>query len=234
MLSHWLQKTIYRLVSRQCPLCHLPIATHQNSAWCETCLTYFAPQPRCQQCGLPTLLNVPQCGQCLASPPLWHRLYCVGDYIFPLNHTVHKLKYEGQFWQARNLSALLAPRIDEPAPLITSVPLHWERRLTRGFNQSELLANQLSRQLINATCDHQLIKRKRATPQQKGLSKAQRKQNLQHAFALQRKPNQKHIAIVDDVVTTGSTIQQICKLLLEVGVERIDIYCICRTPEPKD
>lgn len=183
---------------------------------------------------MPTLLNVPQCGQCLASPPLWHRLYCVGDYIFPLNHTVHKLKYEGQFWQARNLSALLAPRIDEPAPLITSVPLHWQRRLTRGFNQSELLANQLSKQLINATCDHQLIKRKRATPQQKGLSKVQRKQNLQHAFALQRKPNQKHIAIVDDVVTTGSTIQQICKLLLEVGVERIDIYCICRTPEPKD
>ena len=233
MLSHWVQKTITRLVSRQCLLCRLPIETHQTGAWCKTCLTYFSPQPRCQQCGLPTLITVPQCGQCLANPPPWQRLYCVGDYIFPLSHTIHQLKYEGQFWQSRHLSALLTQRIDTPAPLITSVPLHWQRRLKRGFNQSALLASQLSQQL-GASCDNQLIKRNRATPQQQGLSKLQRKQNLKHAFTLRHRPTHKHIALVDDVVTTGSTVQQICQLLLEVGVERIDIYCICRTPEPKD
>nr|WP_238529409.1 phosphoribosyltransferase family protein [Vibrio mimicus] len=113
------------------------------------------------------------------------------------------------------------------------MPLHWRRRWQRGFNQSDLLARELARSLPTQY-DSQLFARRRATPHQQGLSKAQRIQNLSGAFVLNHQPNQQHIAIVDDVVTTGSTIRHLCDLLLDVGVQSIDIYCICRTPEPKD
>ncbi|WP_417852358.1 phosphoribosyltransferase family protein [Vibrio europaeus] len=72
----------------------------------------------------------------------------------------------------------------------------------------------------------------RATPQQQGLTKAERKRNLDRAFLLNGEIVADHIAIVDDVLTTGSTVQHLCELLLEAGVKSVDIYCICRTPEP--
>lgn len=68
---------------------------------------------------------------------------------------------------------------------------------------------------------------------QRGNTKTSREQNLKGAFILNKQPHSSHVAIVDDVVTTGSTVRQLCHLLLEVGVESIDIYCICRTPAPR-
>jgi ComF family protein len=127
---------------------------------------------------------------------------------------------------------LLAPRILTPAPQICSVPLHWQRQIQRGFNQSERLAYYLN-QHFDSELLPSLFRRTEATPAQKGLNKQQRKQNLTHAFTLRSCKAIEHIALVDDVVTTGSTLEQLCKLLLEVGVKRIDIYCICRTAEPE-
>jgi ComF family protein len=233
MLSQWLKKTINQSINRQCALCQLSIESPtQNRYWCDACLMWFDPIPRCERCGLPTLSPVAQCGRCLSEPPLWHRLYCVGDYQFPLNHYIHQLKYHQQFWQAKPLAALLAERISTPAPIISCVPLHWHRHLKRGFNQSERLAHHLSQQLDSQFLPS-LFQRINPTPTQKGLNKQQRKRNLTNAFKLKPCPSITHIALVDDVVTTGSTLEQLCKLLLEVGVKRIDIYCICRTAEPE-
>lgn len=225
-----LQKTIHSAFAQECQLCHLSIGPEeQGYAWCQSCLQYFIPSPRCQRCGLPTLTETLQCGECLSSPPLWHSLYCVGDYKFPLITYIHKLKYKREFWQAKSLASLLAPQISSPAALITSVPLHWQRQLFRGFNQSAVLAFQLSN-LLHVPYDNQIVKRVRSTPHQQGLSKLQRKRNLKNAFALKKPITHEHIAIVDDVVTTGSTMHQLCLLMLDAGVKKIDIYCICRTP----
>jgi ComF family protein len=111
--------------------------------------------------------------------------------------------------------------------------LHWQRYLRRGFNQSDQIAKHLAAHL---RVEHQtkLFSRVQNTKAQQGLDKTQRKRNLAKAFRLNAHPNSLHVGIVDDVVTTGSTAQHLCQLLLEVGVERIDIYCICRTPEPED
>ncbi len=87
---------------------------------------------------------------------------------------------------------------------------------------------------MHVPLSHKLFSRIKATKQQQGLDKDQRKQNLHQAFKLNHRPKIKHVAIVDDVVTTGSTVQQLSQLLLEAGVETVDIYCICRTPEPND
>ncbi|OBS94374.1 competence protein ComF [Vibrio tasmaniensis] len=144
------------------------------------------------------------------------------------------MKYSDKFWFARDLSKLLASRIDHPAPLIASVPLHWTRYIQRSFNQSQLLANYTAQELgVNSDV---LFRRNRATLSQQGLTKSIRSSNLNGAFTLLHRDfeatDYPHIAIIDDVVTTGSTVYQLCQLLLEVGVKRIDIYCICRTPEP--
>lgn len=169
------------------------------------------------------------CGHCLTTPPLWHRLYCIGDYAFPLDTMIHQIKHQRMFWQLPSLAGLLAERIDHPAPLMTFVPLHWQRRWFRGFNQSELLAGALNQHWQNTTTA--LFSRTQSTPPQQSLNKKQRQNNLKNVFTLTNRPTHSHVAIVDDVVTTGTTISELCKLLLAVGVEYIDIYCISRTPD---
>ncbi len=241
MLSDWFQKAtllqfklnVAQWLSPQCPICKLPLNSKDPYGVCSACEVWYAPTPRCQRCGLATLTPVDMCGLCLSKPPLWHRLYCIEDYQFPLSNSIHQLKYQRQFWQAQPLAKRLSECIDDPAPVITSVPLHWQRYLHRGFNQSDQIAKHLAAYL---GVEHQtkLFSRVQNTKAQQGLDKTQRKRNLAQAFRLNIRPNGHHVAIVDDVVTTGSTVQHLCQLLLEVGVERIDIYCICRTPEPKD
>jgi len=231
MLTQRVAKYIADLLPMHCEVCHLALdKPFPQSGICVHCTRYFAPVTRCQRCGLPTPYHVEECGQCLKHPPKWQRLYCLADYQPPISQYVHRLKYERQFWQASKLARLLAPRIESPAELITYVPLHWGRYLQRGFNQSELVAISLARQL-NVPCKS-LFRRIRATPQQLGLTKAARQRNLRLAFSLDREVNIAHVAIVDDVLTTGSTVQHLCELLLEAGVKNVDIYCICRTPEP--
>lgn len=231
MLAQIFHKYIADLLPSHCELCLLPIqAPAQSASFCHACLAYFAPIERCQRCGLPCVGEPEQCGQCLTHPPLWQRLYCVGDYQAPLASYVQRLKYQRQFWQADKLAKLLSPQVTQPAELITYVPLHWQRCARRGFNQSERLAHALSKQLAIPSAS--LFARTCATRPQQGLTRAQRLDNLSDAFALTSLPNVNRVAIVDDVVTTGTTVQHLCKLLLDAGVKNVDIYCICRTPEP--
>lgn len=226
-------KKIPTWLAPACALCRLPLDNQAQYGLCSACQAWFAATVRCPRCGLPCLTVTDACGQCLHSPPPWQRLFCIGDYQFPLSHMIHQFKYQRQFWQARDLAARLADTIKQPAPLLTAVPLHWRRQWYRGFNQSELLAQALAQQL-GSQFSPTLFTRRRATPAQQSLTKQQRERNLTGAFELNQRPTHSHIAIVDDVVTTGSTMRQLCHLLLEVGIERIDIYCLCRTPEPSD
>ncbi|EGQ8023022.1 ComF family protein [Vibrio vulnificus] len=234
MLTDWLSEKILRSLPRLCHLCGLPMNHDHHPLWCRHCLTLFDAEPRCQRCGLPTLTVIPQCGQCLKSPPPWQRLYCLTPYRFPASHYVNQIKHQRKFWYCASLAPLLIQRIDHPAPLLLSVPMHWRRQWQRGFNQSDVLAAQLARRLNRPFLAHAFT-RLLHTPPQQGLNKQQRQRNLAGAFRLNRSalPHviPKHVAIVDDVVTTGCTVRQLCQLLLAVGVESIDIYCLCRTPE---
>ncbi len=227
MLSGWIRRSITRCHQSHCLWCRLPMTT-SNLVWCDDCLQFFSPTPRCQQCGVATITPLDQCGACLSDPPPWNRLICIGEYQRPLKPLVHQLKYQRQFWLAEDLTPLLATRIIDPAPLIVPVPLHWRRQLWRSFNQSELLARHLATAL-NVNMDASLFRRTRATRNQHGLDRADRKRNLHHAFKLVRSQLPSHVAIVDDVVTTGSTVGLLSTLLKKAGVQQIDIYCICRT-----
>ncbi|CAM2874093.1 ComF family protein [Vibrio rarus] len=180
----------------------------------------------------------------MSEPPCWDQLFCVGEYQVPLSRYIQGLKYRRQVWHAPELATLLAGEITTPAPILLSIPLHWRRQLWRGFNQSDYLARNLLQVWDNAHGGGRAIrylakavKRTKVTRNQMGLNRRQRLLNLKQAFELTEKhlpslQNQPHVAIIDDVVTTGSTVSEICKLLRKQGVQRIDIYCICRASKP--
>lgn len=116
--------------------------------------------------------------------------------------------------------------------LIVPVPLHWKRRFVRGFNQSQWLANYLGRQL-NISVDNKLLTRIRNTPPQQQLRRKQRQKNLKGAFQVNDSLNGQHIALIDDVVTTGSTASELARLLKKTGASRVDVWCLARTPLEK-
>ncbi|WP_260260126.1 ComF family protein [Vibrio intestinalis] len=234
MLAQWWQKNRQRLIVHTCQVCHQPIEPREANnemPWhvCKACYAQITETSRCRRCGLPSVKSVEQCGECLQTPPLWRALYCVGDYQPPLSSCIHGLKHGRQIQQARWLVDWLMPQVDADCQLITWVPLHWRRQLWRGFNQSEWLARYVA-QSLNVPCKG-VFRRTRSTLAQQGLNRRQRQMNMRDAFELKTPPEVERVAIVDDVVTTGSTVHHLCKLLLDAGVKSVDIYCICRTPD---
>lgn len=226
----WRENLYHRLLFRHCPLCQLPL-TQTEQYWCRHCINSFPNQPYCQHCGTTTLVTVAHCGRCLSQPPLWHHLYRLGEYRPPLQQLVHQFKFHGKFWLAAPLAQQLAQQITQPAPLLLPVPLHWRRYCQRGFNQSHQLALALAT-IFNSSVNHHAFQRRRHTPSQQQLTKAQRRHNLHHAFKLRQVTLPDHVAIIDDVVTTGATVHQLTRLLIQHGVKRIDIYTLCHTEQP--
>lgn len=241
MVTQWWQKNRQAWIAHYCQYCMLPLEPRNNQdrlPWllCRACIDAMSRQVRCQCCGLAVPQVMERCGACLSEPPPWRRLVCVGDYTPPLSDYVQQLKFARQLRYVEVLADLLAQQVVTniqevtEVPVISYVPLHWRRQLWRGFNQSEYLARALAKRL-DLPCVS-LFKRTRVTGAQRGMDRTQRRRNLRGAFRLTQSVGELHsVVIVDDVVTTGSTVQQLCKLLLDEGVKNVDIYCICRTPE---
>jgi ComF family protein len=171
------------------------------------------------------------CGTCLTTPPPWQTLTCLGDYRTPLSSFIQRIKRHKEPWLLPPLSKLLAERINEPAPILICVPTLLHVELKRGFNLSELIMLQLAQHLPGVKTADRVFHKHRHTATQKSLNRQQRLENVRQAFSLQQMPTSKHVAIIDDVVTTGATVRHLSELLLEVNVEKIDIYCLCRTPK---
>ncbi len=234
MLTQWWQKNRQRFIAHYCQCCGLAIEERNASnglPWllCLRCVTALQ-RPRCLSCGLEYQQSIDYCGRCLKRPPNWRRLYCVGDYAPPLSSYVQQFKFSRQLHQAELLAELLLLNVEPNVEVITFVPLHWWRQFRRGFNQSEWIARALAKRL-GIPC-MALFKRARATQPQLGMTRSQRHKNLNNAFVINTYIDFNSVAIVDDVVTTGSTVNSLCKLLLDAGVKSVDIYTICRTPEP--
>ncbi|MDE1463128.1 ComF family protein [Spartinivicinus poritis] len=149
---------------------------------------------------------------------------------------IHQYKFNGKLICGQALTTLLREKListytGEPWPeLIIPTPLHRKRELQRGFNQALLIAKQLSKQL-NIPLHRHLIRRHKKTSAQTGLSAKERQTNIRHAFQLTSQPLPSHLALVDDVVTTGTTVNEVSRLLKDAGVQKVDIWCIAKTPK---
>ncbi|MDA8496662.1 DNA utilization protein GntX [Citrobacter sp. Igbk 17] len=219
-----------------CWLCRMPL---RLGHWgiCSVCTQAIRQHDSlCPQCGLPAIHTSVPCGRCLQKPPPWQRLVSVSDYVPPVRGLIHQLKFSRRNEIAPALARLLLlevlqARRTHGSPLpdrLISVPLWQRRHWRRGFNQSDLLCRPLARWL---GCDwnSQAITRVRATDTQHHLSARLRKRNLKNAFCLELPVQGLHMVIVDDVVTTGSTVAEIAQLLLRNGAATVQVWCLCRT-----
>ncbi|ENA0611495.1 DNA utilization protein GntX [Enterobacter bugandensis] len=219
-----------------CWLCRMPLAL---SGWgfCSVCTRSLEGRiARCPQCGLPAVSRTIPCGRCLKKSPPWGALVAVDDYLPPLSGLIHRLKFSGQSVLAQPLARLLLlavlqarrtralPRVDT----IVNVPLFRRRQWRRGYNQSDLLCRPLARWL-GCSYPPAALTRVKATAIQHQLNARLRKRNLKNAFRLELPVKGLHIAIVDDVVTTGSTVAELSRLLLRSGAASVQVWCLCRT-----
>lgn len=203
LLCRWCQQSLHQ-PCRKCRLCATPLPEHQAG-------------------------NELLCGRCQRRPPPWERLQVIGDYQLPYSLLIPRLKYSGQILLAPLLARLLADHLegDDPPEAIIPVPLHWWRQWWRGFNQAEEIGTALG-ELTGIPCDTRLLRRIRATPQQTRLSAGQRRRNLRGAFQI-APHHYRHVALLDDVVTTGATAGQLTRLLHESGITEVEVWAICRT-----
>jgi len=206
---------------------------------CETELPWLGEQ--CQQCALPLAMSGLHCAQCERQSPAFDAVVAPWLYQFPIDSLVTRFKHQGNWPMGRLMAQLLGQfvqhRFDEDLPrpdFLLPVPLATKRQRQRGYNQAAMLADWMGKQLQLPVQDR-LVLRTLETPTQQGLDAKARKRNLRGAFALADEDSviDKHIALVDDVLTTGSTADVIARLLIKAGAKRVDVYCLARTPKPE-
>lgn len=221
-----------------CVICQrcLAIAQHGICSYCNQQIKRFY---YCGCCGSQLAQDELHCGHCLRNEPSWEQMVIVGRYTEPLSQLIHRFKFQQQFYLDKALARLLYLSIRQAKrthrlvlpELILPVPLHHHRQWYRGYNQSALLAKWLS-YWLNIPYSNDVLVRHQYTPTQRGLSATQRRQNLRGAFSISMKGMNRiypSVALVDDVITTGSTLNEIAKLLRKQGIQHIQVWGLART-----
>lgn len=185
----------------------------------------------CPRCGLPlTASTASSCGACLKNPPPFHRMTCTFRYEEPIRHLIQSLKFGSGHAHARLLGTLLADSIHLARPLpeaVIPVPLHPRRYAERSFNQSLEMARIVSAHL-RIPLDYNTCRRMRSTEAQARLHSGERRRNIRRAFVVSPDFRYKHIALLDDVVTTGATVSELATELRKAGADQIDIWTCAR------
>ncbi len=171
------------------------------------------------------------CGQCAQQPPSYDRALALLRYAYPADRLVQRLKFNAQLHLARLLGERLAEHVarhvTQPPQVILPVPLHRTRLRERGFNQALELARPIARHM-DIPLDYRSCVRVRATTAQSLLPAAQRRRNIKGAFRVTRPIKAHHVAIVDDVMTTGHTVEEFAATLRKAGVKKIDVWVLAR------
>jgi ComF family protein len=220
-----------------CPSCRDPVG--DGAGLCAPCWSKLSPieRPFCERLGIPFTYD-PGPGiysmQAIADPPAYTRARAAVRYDDIARAMVHALKYGDRLdlapvmarWMAR-AGADLLPDVDVVVP----VPLHWKRMWARRFNQSAALAKLLAAPR-DTPVSYAALKRVKATPQQVGLSKAERASNVQGAFRVDAAGKteiaRRHVLLVDDVLTSGATVDACSRALLRAGARQVDVLVFAR------
>lgn len=206
---------------------------------CEIELPWLSEH--CQRCALPLPMTGLICGYCLKQPPAFEYVHAPWFYGFPIDSLIVRFKYNSQWPYGRLLAELLVQSLldhfnagNEKPDLLLPVPLSTQRLRQRGYNQAQMIAGWLSGPLA-IPCREQWLVRTQDTPAQQDLDAKTRKRNVLNAFALASgaRVQGAHVALVDDVLTTGATAQSLALLLRKAGARRVDVYCLARTAKPE-
>ena len=219
-----------QLSGAACPLCRAP-----GDGLCTRCLDTLPRNDHpCSICALPLPPGAPPgtlCAECQLHRPSFDRVLAPLLYAKPVDELIAGFKYHHRLPQGRILSDILlqavADRPDRP-DLLLPVPIQADRLRQRGFNQAGEIARHLARGL-GLKWSTTLLARVRDTGPQRGLGRRQRRSNLRGAFtSLAGIPT--HVALVDDVITTGATAEELGRVLRRAGAGRIELWAIARTP----
>jgi ComF family protein len=208
---------------------------------CDQCLAAL-PHNRCAclRCAIPMAAEIdlnghpvePTCGQCLRRPPPQNQTRAAFVYGFPLDRLLPRAKFHGDLASTRLLAALMAcslAQAERPQALLP-IPLHIGRLRERGYDQALELARPLAHRLGLPLRDD-LLRRTRATAAQSKLDARQRRRNLRGAFTVcGHRDLPSHVALVDDVMTTGATVHAAASALLRAGIARVDVWVCARVP----
>jgi competence protein ComFC len=216
-----------------CPICVRRPCDDSDGLACVDCARDLTPlqTPHCPTCGghLDTALE--SCSECLGARRPWDN--AVSTYAFGglPRELIHRFKYEGNVALVHLLVAALRKAWAESGTdvdLITAVPLHWRKAIRRGYNQSELLARGMASGL-GLPFQH-LLRRRQATPAQAGLDYRERQRNLRHAFAVAPKVDCKgaHVLLLDDVFTTGATLDHCSRIVKKAGATAVTVITVAR------
>jgi ComF family protein len=196
-------------------------------AECEAELPWL-PAAMCPRCALASPSGA-LCGRCLAEPPRYDATAALFWYRFPADELVQALKFGGELALASYLASLLAKKISASGvDCVVPVPLSRSRLRERGYNHAAEIARRLGKERLEL----ELCERTRDTPPQAGLPFAERQRNVRGAFAVRRSLAGASVAVVDDVMTTGATLDEIAGMLKEAGAARVVNWVLARTPPP--
>lgn len=219
------------LLSWRCLLCGAPGVDGMDL--CAPCAKELPRNgPCCARCALPLPIAAAMCGQCLRREPPWDGAWAPFRYGWPLDRLETRFKFGDDLAAGRTLAALWR---EEPAPvelpaLLVPVPLHRARLRQRGYNQALELARPLAA-MLGIPLGQDVLVRTRDTSAQTELDRTARRRNVRGAFAVRENavlPD--HIALFDDVMTTGATMAECARLLKRAGVQRVDAWALARAP----
>lgn len=232
------------IIPTSCALC----GTSHDEAMCDSCSAqhFASAHARCPRCAIPlpsaSAPTAQVCGECLKNPPAFDRTIVAADYVPPVDQLVLALKFGNRLELAPLLARMLRDAMRQKQELqeftqpdlLTAVPLGAERLMERGFNQSLEIAKPLSRAL-GAKLDARLVARQRDTLAQALLHPDARHKNMRHAFVVPDKAidrvRGRHIGVIDDVMTTGVTLNEVAATLKRFGAARVTNLVFARTSQ---
>ena len=236
------QRLLTNLFPSRCILCQQTVIEHAINHDIEVCSGCYQDLPHndncCSHCALPLAEDISGvlCGRCIKKLPLFDYSYSLFRYEDEIIRLVHQLKFGEKISYARSIGELLlTTMVDRLLPeqgmpdCVIPVPLHDRRLRERGYNQSTEIARVLAKKMDLPIAQGKVV-RQRSTLTQTGLKADERQRNIKGAFKVVSELNDKHVLVVDDVITTGSTVNELAKALKKSGVERVGVLSIARAP----
>lgn len=228
-VDDWLRLGAHAVFAQVCVVCGETADPH--TGLCEDCRADLPwNRSACGRCGLPLPIRAAACGACLREPPPFTQTHAVWRYAFPMDRLLPRFKFHDDLAAGAVIAHGMVEvlRAARQPDAIVPVPLHRQRLRERGYDQALELAKIIAKRLaLPLIADG--LRRTVSTRAQTGLDADERRRNLRRAFEARTfRPWPRHVALVDDVMTTGATLREAARALRAAGVERVDAWVAAR------